>query len=381
MPPRRTSTNRGRRDVRNTVFVPTPGTEIAVSEQPSVVQQAVTQPFSPSSSIGESAFASSIQSVQMPPASPPQAPVPSADEPSDTQSVRSSRSAGAASVMARHPQMPNPGLSSSVIETISVWQENGSVTKSQVIGELALAFVADDPSELPQTTNIRLDNFSALEKVAPNPAFVMQTADPEKLGEYKVDIGSLARTPGIPTVAFKYQGYVSEQSRGNQAPIILTPSWKVEESQTSVILSYAINPAFKLPISLSNVTLSIQLESNADGSGKPTACQSKPAGSFSKERGMIYWRLNELPLTPGTPSQKVLARFATNGPALPGKVEAKWEISGVSSAEVGLGSGLDVSEMDNSGGSSDPFADDSVISTWKSVGSLRKLVSGTYVAT
>ena len=69
----------------------------------------------------------------------------------------------------------------------------------------ALAFpacLAYNPQDLSApfgTENIRLDNFSVLEKVAPNPSFIEQV--PEKPGYYSVNLSNITKT----TVAFKYQ--------------------------------------------------------------------------------------------------------------------------------------------------------------------------------
>jgi len=117
--------------------------------------------------------------------------------------------------------------------------------------------------------------------------------------------------------------------------------------------------------------------------GKPSACQSKPAGTFSRERGAITWRLGDITMTPGAAPEKLLARFVTESQGKQGKVEAKWEIS---SASESLGSGLGVSMMEVETSASNPFADDDPsasngsLGSWKKVNAGRKLISGTYLA-
>ncbi len=277
----------------------------------------------------------------------------------------------------RHPEMHQPGLNASVVETVSAWFAQGRITKAIVIGELALSHTASETSTHASET-IRLENFPVLEKVAPNPNFISQI--PSKAGEYSVNLSQISRT----TVAFKYQVHLDEGNLAAHAPMVLTPSWKVEPTQTSVILHYAFNPAFASPtgrsVSLKNVMVLITLEN-----AKASACQSKPVGAFSKEKSMIYWKIGDISLDGYAEApHKLLARFSTESEANPGNVEVRWEISGDSAA--GLGSGLGLSQMAHAReeGGSDPFADESVATTpagaWKPVPLLRKVVSGKYVA-
>lgn len=98
----------------------------------------------------------------------------------------------------------------------------------------------------------------------------------------------------------------------------------------------------------------------------------------------MYWRLGDVTLRPGA-TERVLARFATDGMAAVGNVEARWEIGG------GAGSGLAVSVAKAGGGVVDPFADEEgwalggsggagAAGGWEKVAGERRLVSGTYVA-
>lgn len=283
--------------------------------------------------------------------------------------------------MVRHPDMHQPGLNASIVETVSAWFQNGQVTKAIMIGELALAYNNTNTSPPPSTESIRLENFSVLEKVAPNTAFIMQS--PEKSGEYAVTLSSLART----AVAFKYQVHLEEATLPSHAPMVLTATWKIEPQQASVILGYAFNPAFasaaKRSVSMKNVTIGIALEG-----AKAMTCQSKPVGTFSKEKSLIYWKLGDISLDQyESGPHKLLARFTTELEAKPGNVEARWEISGEDA--IGLGSGLSISRQGNSvegvrEEGSDPFADEGVTAppstSWKDIPVVRKLISGKYIA-
>jgi hypothetical protein len=267
------------------------------------------------------------------------------------------------------------------VETVSAWFDRGQVTKAIVIGELALAHNPVHFSAAP-SESIRLENFAALEKVAPNPTFLSPNLD--RSGEYSIDFAHLSKT----AVAFKYQLHLEEPNLAAHAPIILTPAWKVEPTQTSVILSYALNPFFapstKRDIKVRDVTILIHLEG-----AKASSCQSKPVGTFSKEKSLIFWRLGEITLASDGTSTKLLARFATEKEAKPGPVEARWEISGEEA--IGLGSGLNVSQMapksaaaPGAADGADPFADERAVPSpslgWKEVPSVRRLVSGKYTA-
>ena len=298
---------------------------------------------------------------------------------SDAHSIRSAHSVNSlAQPGVKHAEMTEAGLNASVVETVSAWFSSGQVTKAIVIGELALAHNGSEQTYSNQSETIRLENFPVLEKVAPNPTFVTQVL--ARSGEYSVNLGQIPRT----AVAFKYQVHLEDANLAAHAPVLITPSWKIEPTQASVIVNYSFNPAFVSPagrsVTLKNVVVMIHLDST-----KAQTCQSKPVGHFAKEKSMIYWKLGEVSLDGYSEgSQKLLARFGTENEAKPGSVEARWEISG--EAANGLGSGLALSRsgtMKEEGGS-DPFADEGTaggsLASWKEVKVQRKIMSGKYVA-
>lgn len=269
--------------------------------------------------------------------------------------------------MHRHPELSQNGLNSSTIETVSARFENGQLTSSSVTGEIALAYNPPDFSTPFGTDTIRLDNFASLEKIAPNPAFINPIADRD--GEYSVNLSSISKTQ----IAFKYQTTGGVQN----APIHITLASRIEPTQTSIIVSYSLSPSFRLTtgrdhVTLSNVVLALTLEG-----ARAASCLSKPVGTFSREKNLIFWSLGDVTLTTGTDPKKLLARFATEGEAKGGAVEARWEAVG-----EGLGSGVGVSVKGENGGnvdSSDPFADEEA-NGWKEVRGVKKLASGHYVA-
>ena len=330
-------------------------------------QQSTFSPFS--SNTGAPAGSAASTSFLPPgPSSPLGLIRPGSNLGEDTGSIRSGRSlSSVASGSHRHADMVNPGLNASIVETVSVTWENGVATKGAVIGELALAHNATSASGTVNNETIRLDNFERLEKVAPNPAFLTQVDG--RSGEYSLNLSHIARTQ----VAFKYQVSLPTSEPGAYGPLHIQPAWKIEPNQTSVILTYGLNPSFEprgiSSLTLSNVTLVLYL---GESGAKASSCLSKPVGTFAKERQCIYWQLGDITISSGS-SQKMLARFITEGEAVRGRVEAKFEATDID------GSGLTVSAKGDA--EDDPFQDEDAVAatgTWKAVQGQKRLVSGTY---
>lgn len=303
----------------------------------------------------------------------------------DSTSVHSSQSLGA---LIHHPEMHNAGLNSSIVETVSTWFSNGTVSKSFVIGEVALAYNSSDIEAASET--IRLENFQVLEKIAPNPNFVTAAVSEkgkekdEGVGEYTVAVSAIKRS--TPVVAFKYQIHLDPANPSTYSPVLITPAWQTQDAQASVIVVYTLNPAFTLgssdttSITLKNVIVSVGLDPSADA-GKATSAMMAPqaGGTFKKKQSLVVWKLPELVVS--SEQQKLLARFVTTGPkARPGHIDAKWELSGASGSKLG------VSVLSHVEKKSDPFADEDTAVTpstsrsWNEVTTARTLLSGKYTA-
>lgn len=304
---------------------------------------------------------------------------------SDTQSIRSGRSlSSSASTTIRHPDLHEPGLSASLVETVSAWLEHGEVTKAMVIGQVALAFNPIDISAGPfGTESIRLENFPVLEKVAPNPAFIEQSTD--NPGSYTVDLSKITKT----SVAFHYQLHIEDTNIASLAPLVLAPVWKSEPTQTSAILHYSLNPKFNIGSATSVTVRGLVLVIRLEPGSKALSAQSKPAGTFSRDKGLIYWRLGDVTLFKDQVAQTIRVRFFTDGEAKPGNVEARWEISDEQSLTLGSGLGVSMSAPPNEpkqDGEADPFADidenappASPAIGWKPVNTVKRITSGTYL--
>ncbi|KAG5993580.1 hypothetical protein E4U54_003328 [Claviceps lovelessii] len=364
---RRTSTIRGRREVRNTVYVPPAGGNDATQND-----------------LGSPATATSPTLASNPaftrfPAMSALASETSVAGTSDSQSVRSGHSLGSL-VHAKHPELTGSGLQSSIIETVSAIFEDGVMKSAGIAGEVA--FVNNDSEMSPEKAHqtIRINNFDKLERIGPNRIFV-QNASPEQPDHFAVDLSHLSKT----SIAFSYRVLAAESDPpllGQHAPILLNPVWKPQDDKLGLLLQYHLNPAssFAAPVTLHNVILVATYE------GKSTGAQTKPSGTHLKDKHLVYWRLGDVTLTADT--QKIVCRVtgADGVCPVPGHIEARWEY--VASGDEVTGSGISISrlEKDKSKALSDddPFADADAEAgsagsqTWVDVPVVRKLVSGKY---
>jgi hypothetical protein len=130
-PSRSAGTLRGRRDVRNTVFVPAMPNSLSVASLDS------QYPPSPGVAPGRAAALAALSSGE-------HAGAPTA---SDTTSIRSGHSL-TNHALVKHTESLAPGLHASIIETVSVTFDNGVVKTSKTHGEIALVHNrdADDSS-------------------------------------------------------------------------------------------------------------------------------------------------------------------------------------------------------------------------------------------
>ncbi|GIK04636.1 hypothetical protein Aspvir_008719 [Aspergillus viridinutans] len=377
---RNAGTIRGRRDVRNTVFIPNPpgssnglpvppsGSDVSTPTSPSLPSRHVT---SPSTATDDHAL-------------------------SDTTSIRSSHTLHNISGPVSHPDLHQPGLNASIVETVSAWFSEGAVTKSFVVGELALAYNASIGTT-PDSARVRLDNFQVLEKVAANPHFVQEEkgSGEEKRGEYSVLLSNITRSS--PTVAFKYQVHIDQSDASVYCPVIFKPAWNLEEFQASVIIFYSMNSSFassvsKESITIKNLTLTVNLDTSPEEGREAAHATSavmypNSGATFRRKQSAVTWKIPELEVRAGADG-KLLVRFATSTSwPRKGKVDAKFELH-----TADAGSRLGISTMSQSEDTpqkgTDPFADedgslqasDAAPASWKEVPTVRKLVAGKYVS-
>lgn len=385
---------RGRRDVRNTVFIPNPESSVPDNEPSTMASHAsllAPTGVDTTGPVGAGTAASSYADYTT--ASPIKAPaiIPEERTMSDTTSVHSAQSLG---TMVHHPEMHAPGLNTSIVETVSTWFSDGTVSRSFVTGEVALAYNSSQTAA--DTELIRLDNFQVLEKIAPNPSFVSvimsekgkeRATSEDGVGQYRVVLSAITRS--TPIVAFKYQLHLDPLNLSAYSPVLLTPVWQIQDAQASVIVMYTLNPAFvfsnssaSTSVTLKSVVVSITIDASAD-SGKATSAMMAPqnGAAFKRKQGLVVWKLPELVVS--NEQQRLLARFVTTGPkARPGHVEAKWELPSTTGSRLGVSS---LRGEERSKEAADPFADDgtalaSLARVWSETNTARCLMSGRYSA-
>ncbi|KAF4948619.1 hypothetical protein FGADI_9523 [Fusarium gaditjirri] len=359
---RRSGTVRGRRDVRHTMYVPPPnlpesGTDSSLSARPT--SPSFAQSLSKGSAVAALASEASIAGT------------------SDTQSVRSGNSLGGLN-HPQHAHMTAPGLNTSIIESVSATFEDGLVKSTTITGEVAFVNNPSDSGDAKSYETIRINNFSALERIGPNRIFV-QNSSPDHNDQFNLDVSHLTKN----ATAFSYRVF-SEDSEtptlGEHAPLSIKPAWKPQGDKLGLLLQYQLNPLSKLtaPVTLHNVVIVATYE------GKSSGAQTKPVGTHLKDKHLVYWRIGDLTLT--TEPHKIVCRIigAEGAEPKPGHIEARWEFT--ATGDQVIGSGISISRLDEGKGKGkdvsedDPFADDTASTEhkWVDVPIARKLVSGKY---
>lgn len=394
---------RGRRDVRNTVFVPNNSHEL-----PTASATPTLDPSTPASAGTYNTAATTARTDSPEMMTPVKRSLGTGTIPEDgshmgdTHSIHSAHSAVG---MVHHQDMTTPGLNASIVETVNTWFSDTGVIRSTVVGEVALAYNRSG-SPLDREL-VRLQNYQQLEKCAQNPTFVTPlTSEDSQPGTYDVALSSISRS--TPTVAFKYQLHISESNLSAYSPLLITQAWQIVEGQANVIFLYSLNPAFSSianpgsspvvgpqELKLKNVSFTISLDTKPTTSldiqpaARAVGAQMMPVqnASFKKRSSAVVWRFPELNIT--TTQERLLVRFAVenNGIAKRGGVEVKFE------APNTLGSALGVEKFVTGAAAaeaSDPFADEDGTGSerrsaeqggrWEDVTSRKVLVSGKYSA-
>lgn len=121
-PNRKAGTVRGRRDVRNTMYLPSPQNSLDAAHPDNAI------PPSPGIPAGRAAALAALSSENH-----------GAPSVSDTTSIRSGHSL-TNHVAVKHTDMHEPGLNASIIETVSASFENGQTKSMKISGEIALTY-------------------------------------------------------------------------------------------------------------------------------------------------------------------------------------------------------------------------------------------------
>ena len=379
-PSRKVGTVRGRRDVRNTIFVPShsKSLDITAPEHP--------LPPSPGVVAGRAATLATLSLGDQ------------ATSVSDSNSIRSGHSL-ASNVAVKHAEMHQPGLNASIVETMHASTESGETKTLKINGEISLVFNKPIGEALPAfrgnfladlSTNtmltsvsdnetIRINNFPSLEAIGENRTFI-HSVSVEKPDEFTVDLAAISTKP---TVGFNYRVHIDEVNLASHNPLFIKPTWNLTRNDRfDFIVEFGLNPAYSTkPVTFHNVGIIARYTG-----GRPTACQSKPSGVFKAHQSCVYWRWGEITLA--NEPRKLVCRLIVGegGMPSPGHVDAKWEMQGSTT-------GLSLSRLNNGKGkekeeSADPFADDTIASaapvtptaTWNEIETSRKLISGKFEA-
>ena len=399
---------RGRRDVRNTMFIPA-GVDLAsagATSPSSPPQQSQSQPIT-----GPYPSASEFVSPIARPVAQPRT-IHEDHALSDTHSIHSSHSL---TIQPHHPELHSPGLNASIVETVNTWFSESAITKSFVTGEIALAYNSIANMAPSEAETVRVRAFEVLEKVAANPMFVFPSkassggggvgGEEEQAGTYAVNLGSIRKS--TPSVALKYQLHIAEEELGRYSPVLLSVAWQVVEGQTSVILLYSLNPAFSAnadgsgadaddnvggdgkidangELTLKNAVISVALDPASEVKAASAMMSPTQNATFRKRMGTgaVMWRIAELTIR--GKQERMLVRFMTpGGTARKGTVEVKFEIAGRGASVVGV-----ERKVADGGREVDPFSDedggrgsgDGPERGWEDVTTTRMLVSGRYCA-
>lgn len=391
---------RGRRDVRNTMFIASPSQH----EVPSPVGSLST-PVSATTAPAVATAATSADALTPAKRSGGSGTSAIPEDPSQTSDTHSVHSAHSTVATAHHTEMTGPGLNASLVEIVNTWLSDTGVTRSFVVGEIALAYNRA-PTSSADHEIVRLQNFHQLEKCAQNPQFVTPSAsDDHQPGTYNVALSSISRS--LPTVAFKYQLHLDAANLSASSPLLITQAWQIVAGQASVILLYSLNPAFApiahpgtspppppQELALKNVSMSVSLDTKPSAgsdatSPKAVSAQMMPVHNahFKKRSSAVVWRFPELVVRPT--QERLLVRFVVenNAMAKRGGVDLKFE------AHNTLASALGVERLAPGGRSTDPatdpFADEdearrsaegATEQKWEDIPNRKMLVSGKYSA-
>ncbi|TIB90103.1 hypothetical protein E3Q19_02868 [Wallemia mellicola] len=319
---RRPTALRGRRDVRQTMFVNDVPDDMPLSE---ALKQKSNNPFAttgtPSTQLNTK---KSFDTVETPPNE-------------RTLSMTSQTPSLTPSIQQRNIVDPFEGtdhfvegVKPAITESVNVLIKSGEILKVMITGEVSLLYKPSSilPSSPPV---IRLNAFEELEKVAPNPQYLRQVE--EKHGEYYIDLDNLQKAPNNKALVLKYQLYISTSKFKEYVPLISTMKWRYEPTTHSAIVNYNLNQESRL-IKKNDILKDVQFTIPINAKN----VQSKPQGVYSPERKKITWVLNDISLE--QPSDKILARFIIDGETQSQQqqqpAQIKWTIDGALTSNVDI---------------------------------------------
>lgn len=196
-----------------------------------------------------------------------------------------------------HPALPTePGLNASVVEVVSAVVTDGTVSRAQLVGEIAFNYQGAAASPV----NVRFGNLGIFDTITPNGAFVTAVDK----STYTLNTAAL----GSGAAGFSFVS----QSAAAFVPVDFSPIWRIENNQSSLMLAYKVANSFlrESPVVLHDLVISVPVEG-----GVATSAVSKPHAVFNKAKQRIVWKFNDPVVVKAGFEERLLCRFATEGPA------------------------------------------------------------------
>lgn len=274
-----------------------------------------------------------------------------------------------------HPSLTTAGFNASIVELFNATFKDGVLTRSTAIGEVAFSFISDDNQKLPSEISLQVS--SKKEGVQlPNFAVNTMLLQESSPGAFTITDPSqiLMRTVG----ALKYM------LNDTKPPIVVTPIWKHENNQSTVIISVKPTPELTNYLQTGSLTLSGFMLSVSVKDALVSSAATKPPGSLNKEKGRVTW-ISQTPIVFNAAKQeeRFIARFMTNKLASESEtgVQVKFNITN----EDGAGR-IDFLNTDmeiQARGEiivEDPFGDglNKQVDDWSDVPTLKTIVAGSY---
>ncbi|CAG8621881.1 8541_t:CDS:2, partial [Cetraspora pellucida] len=220
------------------------------------------------------------------------------------------------------------GLNASILETVNIISKGGDVIKLLVTGEISVTYNDSIIRDNSTPIRLRINNFDTLEKAVPNTSYLSSAS--EVPGVYDLDIGLLSLAGSTPVIIMKYQLRIDSQHKSAFVPLHVTPKWKCESNQTSLVISYEVNPEFRLSGTLTELSFIVPVD------GEVKTVQSKPSGVWSVEKQRMYWQVNNADLATPYELKRILARFETSQTSQPAPAAVKFLCEGQLLSNISL---------------------------------------------
>lgn len=300
-------------------------------------------------------------------------------QPESTNNLLAKNTTGGGSLMGgqiMHPSLTTPGLNSSIVELFNATFKDGKLMRSNAIGEVAFSYIVTEANKnLPSEIGVQITSKSnsVLPNFMVNPMFLQQ----------KNTLGSF--TISDPTqISMRTVGGLKYMLNNPTPPIVITPIWKHEDKQSTVIISIKPINGLEDYLTTESLTLSNVMVSVSIHGAIVSSAATKPSGSLNREKGRVTWILpNPITFNSSKKEERLVARFITNQKATESDtgVQVRFNISN----EDGAGridflntdmeikaSGVNMVE--------DPFGDgiNKQVDDWSEVPTLKSLVAGSY---